>query len=444
VTEDNSAGHTVNHFVVQKKGMSKSQKNEKLNPELKDRLEEMAEGEPVHVFSSIENGVFALSAGKTGEMMEAYLERRDGAKANSLADTKLYQNLRKRVDTQSLYVGFQNYNAMWDKMKRQFQNMGGKLDVGDVMDELGLTAMRGQISGMRFTRKGLASESFLSIAKPRKGIIKALVPDQNVDVSPPDFVGSDAALYLGGHFSVNVLWVEVMRLMQKFSPREYQLMRMQIENPEAPFHPEKGIIQALGDRWFVSIPKDVVSKGQSQFVDALIAVDLEKPDVLRGTIEKIMEVPQMQGQILVEEVEGTVMYKMPPVPVFAGMGVDAPPLHVCMAIMQDRLYIGMSPQTIRNVIAGEDQKRLKDTDKYRKTIRHVQKRRNTLLYLDQRIVGRWLLGAMSGILKEEGLDLPSYETMRKYLSISASTSRWTDEGLKMKTWMEYPEGDQGR
>ncbi len=444
VTEENIAGHAVDHFVVKKKDVSKQKKDEKLNPELQDRLEEMAEGESVHVFSSIENGVFALSAGKKGEMMKAYFERRDGTKTESLADMELYQNLRKRVNSDSLYVGFQNYNSMWDNMKRRFQNMTGKVKVGDILDELGLTALEGQISEGRFTRDGIVGESFLRAAKPRKGIIKSLVPQQNVDVSPPDFVGSDTALYLGGHFSVNVLWAEAMRVVKKFSPGTHQMLRMQMENPQAPFNPEKGLIQALGDRWFVSIPKKVVAGEQSQFIDALIAVDLQKPDMLRGTIEKIMEMPQMQGKILVEEVEGTAMYKMPPAPVFSGMEVDAPPLHVALAIMQDRLYIGMSPQTLRGVITGEDHKRLKSARKYQAIMRHVQKRRNSLLYMDQRVVGRWLVDAMRGALKEEGLDLPSYRTMQKYLSISASTSRWTGKGLQMKTWMEYPEGDQGR
>ncbi|MFW6456912.1 MAG: hypothetical protein ACOC0A_01335 [Planctomycetota bacterium] len=439
--------HPVHHFVFQPDDKKGNGNGDDVDPELKERMEDMTGDEPMHVFVSMNDGVLAVSSGENEQpgMMESHLRLREGEGDDEpLADLSLYKDLMEQVDADSLYFDFQNYTEMWEDVQNQEQNMPLPFKIGEVVDELGLTGVEGQISTARFADEGLACESFSSISQPRKGILKSVEPANDVDILPPPFVSADPAFYLGGYFSVGVLWEEVQRVVKEMFPDSYEQMRMQIDNPQMPIHLEKDFIDTLGDRWFVYVPQKAVKQGDSESVNALIAIDVDKPDVLGETIDTIISMPQMQNSIMTEDVGGTTMYKTPPSPFFPGLygGADAaPPIHVCLAIVDNKLLVGMSPDITRKAISGDNEASLKDAQDYRKMRGRMQDNPNSMLYLDQRVVGRWLTGALKDALKEEGLDLPGYQTMEKYLDVSVSTSQWTEDGLMMKIWMEFPESE---
>jgi hypothetical protein len=395
---------------------------------------------PVHMYLSLEDGILAVAAGQRTPLQQ-HLGLRDGADMGSLSENELYRDLQKRVDQKADYVSFQNYGSVWDGLRQMPQPMMLPFKPAALLEELGVFSVKGQITTGTIGDKGLSGDAFMRVTTPHKGIIKALVPTGRVDASPPSFIGADAALYGGVHFDTQVFWSELQRVLQQFLPVAYQQLRSQIDNPQAPIHLERELINALGNRWYIYLPEEVLPAGGAQAVNAMIATDLRQPEVLSATLEKIAGMPQAQQAIRTEQFQNTTMYMLQPMPLSA-LEAGAS-LQISLAVADGKLIVCANPGMARSVMEGarRETSPLLERGDFRRTLSHLSNHPHAFFYLNQKDVGRWVWTGLGKVLQGGQIQLPRYETISQYLSVSSSTAKWTEDGLRMKTWMPYPAVD---
>lgn len=430
VSSEEVGAHAVRHLTYQPNGAGVRPGDENLEPELKDRLGHLStDGQPVHLYVSLEDGILAVAAGERTPL-EQHLTLRDGGELQPLSESELYRDLQGRVEGTPDCVSFQNYGPIWEGIRHSSMPLPLPFEPADILTELGIFGVKGQVTTVQIGQEGLSSDAFMLAPPPHKGIIKALVPRERVKVTPPSFVGSDAALYLGGHFDTQVFWQEIQRILQQFAPLQYQQLRAQIDSPNQPLHVERELINTLGNRWFIYVPKEPLSGTEPQKLNLMLATDLRKPDVLRNTLGRLSQMQMM----VTEQFQGATVYQSPA----SQMGEIS--VQVSLAVVGEKLIIASNPQMAKELVSGSRREAspLLEREDFQQTLPHLPGQPHAFFYLDQKDVARWAWTGLGSLLQGGQMQLPSYETISRYLSVSSSSGRWTEDGLRMRTWIPYP------
>ncbi|MFW5923555.1 MAG: hypothetical protein ACOCSQ_04130 [Planctomycetota bacterium] len=451
IGQETVGGHNVHRVTIQtdEAADEMTDDNDDLDPELKERMQGMTGGEPMEVFVSLEDGILVISAGTDDTLLESHFALRDDTEdaPDALAGLELYERLNDRVDGSNAdYMSFQNYDSVWQTMQQEdAESSALPFDVTQVMEELGIFDMRGQISTVNIGEDGLRSDGFVAIPAPRRGIFRAFDPDESDssgEGSVPDFVGADAAIYAGSHFDVPVLWEEIQNVIQAVNPDTYNQMRQMIEGPQVPIHLEKDFIDTLGSRWNVYLPDKVVRENGEGSVHLLLAIDLNDAEKLGNTIQTLLQLPQLQETISTDTVEGNDIHSTTSSPALQQMldSQDAPPVRLSFGIIKDRLVIGLSPEALEDAIAaGEDEAGLNSLKEYQQVMSDGPDNPDTMLFMDLRTAGSWLWTAVDRAM-EEGeteVELPSYDVFEKYLHVVGSEFKWGEDGLESSAFMPF-------
>jgi len=322
---------------------------------------------------------------------------------------------------------------------KQSMAMGAMMlgaDPTAVMDALGFSCLKAQVAGSRIEADGISTYAFLWAPPPRTGLVRAAVPTVRANVKPPAFVGAEAGVYAGAYLDVPALWVAIKDAIQKASPQMYQQMMQGIENPQAPFHVERDLINTLGTHWFLYIPRDLLGTGPGIEVKTLLAVEVRDSRRLQTTIETLLQMMGPESGVVSEQVMGKPLWKMPPLPFGAGED-GAEPVRICLALDGERLLIGTNVELVRQAVrdGARAESPLLGQAEFRAALPHMLARPEGLLYVDLRRIAEWVWNAVDAT----GARAPRLETVRKYLGVVTTTWKWTEDGVETKAWLPHPQ-----
>jgi len=443
VTEDEFQGHAIRQVAPPKpeaEAVDETQL-EDLDPELREMiLQRQAGPEPQHVYLCLEDGILAVELGPDRNLLERHLVLRDGGDIRPLAQADQYRRLLERIDADSDYVSYQNLEPLWSSMG-QAAGMGPMMmlmDPAQMLKSLGLTKMKAQIGGARVEEKAISGRSFVLCPAPRTGILRAAVPTVQSNVKPPAFVGDDAAVYGGVYFDVPTLWEEIKAFIKQSSPAMYDRMMQGINDPAAPVQVERDLIQTIGSHWFVYVPREVVSANPPKEINVILAAELKDSETLEKTIQALLATVPPDAGFSTVDFNGKTIYQTPPLPI--PLGEDMGPLSFCWVFADGKLILATS-QAMAKLAVRDSQRAespLLEKDEFRATLPQMISHPDALFYADQRYIGEWVWKLANKLLEGKEVRLPSFETLRKYLSVTTTTAKWTEDGLEMRSWNPYP------
>jgi len=291
---------------------------------------------------------------------------------------------------------------------------------------------------VRVEEKGISGRFFVLIPAPRTGILKAVAPTGRSNVKPPAFVGEDAAVYAGVYFDVPTLWEEIKSAIKQFSPQLYDQMMQGINDPNAPVQIERDLIQTVGSHWFLYVPKEVVSANPPREINLIVAAELKDSQRLEKTLQTLLATAPPDAGFSTVDFMGRTIYQSPPLPI--PLGQDMAPLALCWVFADGRFILATS-QAMAKLAVRDGQRAespLLEKDEFRSTLQQMISHPDAMFYADQRYIGEWIWKLLSKALEGQQIRLPSYETLRKYLSVTTSTAKWTEDGLEMKSWNPHP------
>lgn len=422
---------------------------EELPPELQERLRELKAagvGEAQNVYINLEGNVLAVETGGDRSLLERHLVLRDGGEMRALSQSVTYRRLTEMMDPDSDYITFQNLEPVWEQWKQMIGQASPFLPVNpvQVMEATGLLGLKAKVDSVRIEEDGILSESFVLAPAPRRGLLKAVVPAGRANVKPPAFVGQDVSLYCGAYFDVPTLWEEVKAAIKELSPQGYELMMQQINSPLVPFHVERDLIQTVGSHWFVYVPREFISPNPPREINALLAVELKDSRKLETRFQTLWAMAPLQAPDSTVEFMGKTIYQSPPVPLdrVPGFEVEMAPLRFSFVFADGKLIIAtstaMAKRAVRDSLRSESP--LLQKAEFRATLLHMISRPESIYYMDLRAIGEAALKGVEKLmdLSEAKVSLPSYETLGKYLYVSATTTKWSEDGLHVKQWWAFP------
>jgi hypothetical protein len=268
-------------------------------------------------------------------------------------------------------------------------------------------------------------------------------------------VGENTSLYLGAYFDVQTLWAEVKSILKRFAPPMHAQLMQQLNAPGLPVHPERDVIQTLGKRWYVYLPEDLMSTTPPRELNLLVAAELDSPDTLEAAVEKLLR-GAPPGVVKTVSFGGKTIYQGPPVGSPAP-GSEVTPPRPTLAFLGGKLILTTNLAMARQAVSDLERSRspLLKSRVFNDTLKHMLPRPAVFFYVDQRRVGEYIWKFLSAALQtrglafeaggpssaQEGVALPTWETVRKYLSVAAFTAKWDDDGMRTRFWMPFPEAE---
>ena len=445
LAEEQIRGHNIRVVSLDVVAGLEGKDLEDLDPELREMLEEMGD-EPAGgagaqtVLISLEDGILAVQAGGDRALLERHLLLRDGGDVPALSGNQRYRDLKARLGTQGDYFNFQNLDAMWETMRGAGQDAGMFMpfDPMQLIEAMGIFGIQATVSQASIEEDGIEAQSFTLIPAPRNGILKAFVPQGAASVKPPAFVGEDAAVYLGAYCDVPVLWEEIKIAIGAVAPSMRDMLQMRMENPQAPFHPERDLINTLGSHWFVYVPQEVVNPNPPGELNILIAAELKDAATLETTLGTLWTMVPPDAGATTAPFMGKTIYETGPLPMGPfGAGVS---LNFAFVVVDGRLIIATSPAMAK--LAVREGKRedspLLGKPEFRGLLPHMISKPEWFAYFDARHIGKWAWQLAEMVAMRKGIALPAFDVLEKYLYVGVSTTKWNQDGVDSRFWMPYP------
>ncbi len=384
-----------------------------------------------HVYLSLEGGILAVLGGRSRGPLDQHLAARysPGAAA-PLRDLNLYRQVLKRVGADCDFVTFQQFEHRWADMMQR----AGNLNRASGFEALGLFGLKAQGSGTRIEADGTYNDLYLVLPQPRTGVPSALEPGRKFTLRPPGFVGGKAALYAGFYLDGHGLWKTTMAAMAHFAPLVGALSDGILANPNADVHVENDIIGQLDNRWFAYVPGQ--EEAEAQRVEVVWGASVKGAERFRESFGQFVGLLQAFIPLQATLCNGRQIYHSEggKIDLLGGLRVPA----MAMSAVDDYVAFARRPEPIQQIIRDCDRKKspLEDRKEYRDCLSHMLKRPTALLYVDHRRVGKQVWPALAGRL---GGALPPYEAVAEYLSVQATTAKWDEGGLLLRTWIPYAE-----
>jgi len=400
-------------------------------------------------FITVSEGILALASSPDRSLLEKHLVLREGGDIPSLAGTEVYGRLESHMgeDRDAAILVDLLALAREEEEETPFMpDLSGFL--GDVK-ALGL--------GLSMRADGLSCQGLMWAPGPRKGLLKAFAP-QGGGVMPPAYVEKEVGLYAGLHFSVPVMWEELKAFLQSQWPQMYPMIEQQLQTLPVDF--ENDMVKAFGSRWFFYMPALGTAKEPAKAQVAFCG-DLRNSTAFSQAFQQLMASPDYQGSVEKVDFMGVTLYQFG-APTGFEMEEPTGPA-ACMAIMADKLLFATSLDLAKSVISNDKREvsPLVREAEFRQLLGHTMEDPDAILFVDGRVVGRWVRQAVEEQRKEarafrerfpgpageapepeELPEMPSWDVLEKYQTASILTAKWVEDGLLIKAWSPHPRLDQ--
>lgn len=396
------------------------------------------------VYYMIEDELLALNVGGR-TLLEKFIVMQARGGLPAMADNENYGAAVARMGDDNDFVLFANFQALMDALVPEDQTPAGEpgaaVDAGPNVDAilkaLGIRDVKALGLGVKLAEDGIRGRGILLTPAPRKGILKAFVPE-DMDVTPPPFVDDDAAAYYAFHFSVPVLYEEIMNMLMTTAPPVHMMIQMQLQamNTEAGVNVGNDIIKALGTRWHIYMPAEVVTANEPKMLNVVISLELADRDAIAGAFDKLLAFGE-EGVAPIEFM-GQSIYQLP---ADDFVEPDAPyGMELCFVFLENSVLVATNLDLAKTVIKNRvrDRSTLLETPRLQALLAHVMEDPDALTFEDTSLTGRLQVENPDPEFEELGLRLPDFDALRKYLGLSVSVMKWTDEGLLLETWAQYP------
>ncbi|MHC4789436.1 MAG: hypothetical protein ACYS8K_09585, partial [Planctomycetota bacterium] len=436
VTESDFRGHTVYQFEHVPQAEAPEQGTQSA-PRQGGPPQDEVRRNPAYI--ALSDGILALSVGPDSSFLEKHLVLRGGGEVPAMAEVASFKRLQGPMGAErdlTLYADFKAFTSEGSVLQPDIDATAGSGEVGS----FGL--------GVAFREEGVAGQGLLVAPAPRGGLLRALVP-QHGDVMPPAFVDEEVGAFAGLHFSIPILYEEVMARLQRDRPQQYMAVQQVLQR--YPVDIENSIIGALGNRWFLYMPAD--SAADESTPSAALSVDLEDSAAFAGAWgQLLMQLPaSMQYETIDFMGQGIYQFMAPP-------GPQQPPQPgPCLTILPDKVVYTTDIEMAKAVIRDDRRASspLLTSSDFQQMLTRTMDGPHGILLVDGRVMARWWARAaeeqiaaagtlaqglqpppgMEGLSPEALLEhLPPWELMEKYESPSLLTVGWTDEGLLVQSW----------
>jgi len=341
-------------------------------------------------------------------------------------------------------VAYANLSALMEQLPAGPPPQPGQMpqpNAREMLSALGLFQLKAAVMGVRILEDGVRSEGLLMAPAPRQGILKAFGAT-SADLTPPAFVGENAAMYSAGSLDAPAIWTELLNAVQRLNPMLHQMLLMQLNNPQVGINFRTDVIDALGNRWFTYEPGDAGAANRPRLLNRVVVIDLKNASAMEGAFLKFMAM-QGRGQPEKEQYEGHTIYTLPQAQATPAPGT--PQIERVVAFMDDRMIVATNLALTKDLIrdAGRRRSPLLGNRDYAEALKRVLADPDIITYTDERKAAQfqWNQAAQAAAMTM-GLQLPSWESISKYSSVSVQTWKWTADGLRMKTWKPFPQPTQ--
>jgi hypothetical protein len=451
IKEETYRGHTIYHLEPVIEEEPEEEPADDWDDESEDdwgddwAMDEPDNGPPNPGFLTLSGGILAIAVGPERMLLEKHLVLREGGDLPSLDDAEGYRQLASYLGEEPDLVLYGDLQAFTEDM-----SVFGPGGLG--------TGGAGQVGpfgyGVTMQEDGVAGQGFLAARAPRQGLLKATVP-QAGSVMPPGYVDEEVAAFGGVHFSIPVFYAELMAMLEREAPQQHMAAQQWFELQTIDI--ENDIIKAFGSRAFIYMP---AGAGESAEPSIAVALDLSNSGAFSNAWGQLLASMPPFFQYDTVDFMGVTVYQFRPA---MGMGMEGEELQTpqpCIAIMEDKLLYASDLETAKSVIRNDqrDVSPLLGQEEFQRLLSRTMEDPDGILFLDGRIIGRWIAEAfeeqrmaaedlmgefepppgMEGMTPELTMpDMPPWKLMEKYQTPTLLTTKWTDEGLLMKSWAPH-------
>ncbi len=374
-------------------------------------------------------------------MMEKMLVMQGDSSLPSLAASETFRRVMGPLGVQADTLFYANLAELMEQIPASAPSAPGPMgmpqpDARQILDVVGLLDVQAAAVTSAMLDDGVQSRGMVLLPAPRRGLLKAFVPDA-VDLTPPPYVTKDASTFAVGYCNVQVLFQEILNAFQTLAPQMHQMLQMQLNNPQMPVNIQQDIIGTLGSRWIVYQPAEAITANPPRMNNRATIVELKNPDALKRAVQTLMA---MAGpNITTAQHEGQTIYQAPAQP---AMSPDMPGTRQTFTFADNSLVIATNLALAKKIISDSRSGNsgfLNNPD-YRRISDHALDGAQMLAYRDTRrsAKGQWEMAA-NMLAMTSGLTLPSWETIQKYQSVSLTTGKWNSEGFLFQGWQTYPD-----
>jgi hypothetical protein len=448
VKEETFQGHAVYHLepVVPEQPEEEPEEEwgEDWDEDWDQGWEEEEDGAPNPAYVSLSDGILAIAVGPDASFLERHLVLRGGGDLTSLSDVGSYRKLDAYLGTDRDLTVYGDFSAI--------EEAAGASGLGSQPGEVGAFGY-----AVTLAEDGMAGQGMLLAPAPRQGFLRALVP-QSGSIMPPAFVEKDAAAFGGLHFSIPVLYEEIMAMMERENPEQYMAIQQQLQMQ--PIDIENDVVNSFGGRWFLYAPGGA---GDSSGPSIAVVGDLKNAAAFAGAWAQLLATLPPFFQYETVEFMGVTVYQFRMAMPMEGQAEETP--QPCVAIMEDKLVYAADLELAKSIIKNDRRATspMLGDGEFQQLLSRTMDNPDGMLFADGRVIGRWIAermeeeGLTGGSLTEglapppgmEGMtpdlslpQMPPWEVMEKYQTPTLVTVKWSDEGLLVKSWSPHPKLEQ--
>lgn len=400
------------------------------------------EGDEEELYYALDDETLAVCVGGRS-LLEKHIVLRQGGDVPSLADAPLYRQLQAFFGPNEDGLIFLNIAALIDMLPAAGEAPPGQFGppVGprDILDMTGLTDIEAFGISARLMEDGTRNQALLLVPAPRRGLLRAFVP-QEADPTPVPFVDEKVALYSGLYFDIPTFWQEIMNLVGQVNPMAYQMLQFQLNNPQLGIDIENDLINAMGGRWVVYMPGEIVTPNPPPMLNLAMTVELVKPEAFERALQQILA-GAAQGAEEPAQIEymGRTIYQFPIPPFVAADSAVGVEPH--LVVLDDKLVLAMNLSLAKRIIQDSQrgQSPLLANEEFARARRHVIEDPHGLTYVDNRLINKWRWEQMGPAMEQGGQELPDWQVVQKYQTVSIMAMKWITDGLWIESWEPFPE-----
>ncbi|MCK4297971.1 MAG: hypothetical protein KAX80_00480, partial [Planctomycetes bacterium] len=112
-----------------------------------------------------------------------------------------------------------------------------------------------------------------------------------------------------------------------------------------------------------------------------------------------------------------------------------------LVVLDDRLVLAMNLSLAKRIIQDSQrgQSPLLANEEFARARRHVIEDPHGLTYVDNRLINEWRWKQMGPGMEQGGQELPDWQVVQKYQTVSIMAMKWITDGLWFESWEPFPE-----
>ncbi|NLW50044.1 MAG: hypothetical protein GXY85_04265 [Candidatus Brocadiaceae bacterium] len=414
VTEEEFRGHTIHHVQPVEDETAEEEEPEWWEPEPRREY-------PGYL--ALSDNVLAKASSPDRSLLERHLVLRAGETAvPSVGRSDDYRRLQPHVGADADVVAFVDIRTAAGLEDGEGASVPPALGLGFDVDADGSEAVQG----------------LLLMPRPRTGYVRAFIPEGG-SVQVPAFADADGALIAALHFSMPVLWEEIVATMQRDAPEAYMNMQQGLQG--LPFNLENDIINALGDRVFFYMASADAWEERSILMPMALVARLRDAAAFGTAWKQILAMVPPMFRVETVEFMGVEIQQFGMAMAEPGMPMPRP----CVAVTADKVVLASGLQVVRDIIRNDARSAgaVSETEDFRRLAGLTMEDPDAVVYANGQAMGRLVKGQVERqkqMMRDMGFDaeddeMPDempWDLLDKYYTSSMLTARWTDDGLLIK------------